>query len=727
MSCRFSVRWFVYSLVAILLISAGFYYYRSYANLKRKITTNLHETSRHSGKLQLDSRNFLNKVYLFRIKPTEENLAELRNSLELVYMRLDVIEKSSGFTSGHIDLKPLITELFAKYSSVENMLYGSPSRVKGNIHGILKELHSTVGLENQVTNKADVIVQNSIEESEIMLGRQAFWILVFLIMLSLSLIAAIYFWEKKDSVSQKLKISEEKFRNIFNESVQHMILLDSKGRILEMNNSARDMSNSEAENFYGKYYWETPWWEDKPDLQKIIRKCVLEGSEGKTARFEITNTAADGSTVYMDCSVKPVCDINGKVAVLLSEGRPITEIRTAQFETLKIRNYLNNVIDSMPSLIVCVDNTGIITFWNRRAEKSTCVLRRNAIGRNVADFFDDMTISGGLLMECLATGQVTQEKKKGRHKNESIRFEDITVFPFWSDITGEIEGAVLRIDDVTDIVRMEELMIQSDKMLSVGGLAAGMAHEINNPLAGMIQGAEVIHERLSELDSPANIKAAEDENITVLQIKNFMEKRSILSLLEIIRESGERAAGIVHNMLSFSRKEGGSKSLHDLVGLIENVIDIVSADYDSRKRYDFKSIQIVRHYDEGIPSVPCEGSKIKQVLLNIFKNGADAMYEHHKDMSNARFTVRVRYEEPEKVVKIEIEDNGPGMSETVRKRIFEPFYTTKPVGKGTGLGLSISFFIITDNHGGTFDVKSKEGYGTNFIIGLPVEAGSERI
>ncbi|MCP4282832.1 MAG: histidine kinase, partial [Gammaproteobacteria bacterium] len=138
-----------------------------------------------------------------------------------------------------------------------------------------------------------------------------------------------------------------------------------------------------------------------------------------------------------------------------------------------------------------------------------------------------------------------------------------------------------------------------------------------------------------------------------------------------------------------------------------------------KKQYDFKTIKIVKEYAEVIPSVPCEDVKIQQVLLNILRNGAQAMQEAKVD--NPTFTLRTYHKPEHGMVCIEIEDNGPGMNETIRKRIFEPFFTTKPVGLGTGLGLSVSYFIINENHNGKISVESEQGKGTRFVICLPSE------
>lgn len=128
-------------------------------------------------------------------------------------------------------------------------------------------------------------------------------------------------------------------------------------------------------------------------------------------------------------------------------------------------------------------------------------------------------------------------------------------------------------------------------------------------------------------------------------------------------------------------------------------------------------MKVVRQYDPDAHPVFCEGNEIQQVILNVFKNGAEAMRDKQYIDSEPCFTCRV-YEEQNMAV-MEIEDNGPGMDERTRRRIFEPFFTTKEVGKGTGLGLSVSYFIVTDQHGGYMDVESEPGRWTRFTIKLP--------
>lgn len=270
--------------------------------------------------------------------------------------------------------------------------------------------------------------------------------------------------------------------------------------------------------------------------------------------------------------------------------------------------------------------------------------------------------------------------------------------------------------DITEWKKMKEMIVQSEKMLSVGGLAAGMAHEINNPLAGILQNVSVLTNRLTG-DLPANHKAAEAVGTSLSAIRKYLELRKLPDMLENIRNSGRMAADIVKNMLSFARKSEKMESSHDIGVLLNQTLDLLKTDFDMKKHYDFKQIRIVRDYEDAVEPVPCEASKLQQVFMNILKNGAEAMI-NAKDIS-AQPAFILRIQDDGAWVRVEIEDNGPGIRKEIQRRIFEPFFTTKPTGKGTGLGLSISYFIVTENHGGEISVGDAQGGGTRFVIRLP--------
>ncbi len=264
--------------------------------------------------------------------------------------------------------------------------------------------------------------------------------------------------------------------------------------------------------------------------------------------------------------------------------------------------------------------------------------------------------------------------------------------------------------------KLEELMVQSEKMVSIGGLAAGMAHEINNPLAGILQNTQVIRNRLKE-NLPANMSVAEELGIELDTVQAYMEKRDIFKMIDSVIDAGKRAAAIVSNMLSFSRKSASSFMLEDVCELLDKTLELAASDYNLKKKFDFKRIIIVKDYGIEIPRIRCKASEIQQVFFNILSNGAQAMMSW-KQILDPCFILKIQRQENN--VRIEISDNGPGMKEETRKRIFEPFFTTKAVGEGTGLGLAVSYFIVTENHKGRIDVSTRPLKGTKFTVTLPM-------
>ena len=272
------------------------------------------------------------------------------------------------------------------------------------------------------------------------------------------------------------------------------------------------------------------------------------------------------------------------------------------------------------------------------------------------------------------------------------------------------------INDITERTRMQELMVQTEKMMSVGGLAAGMAHEINNPLSGILQSIQVIMRRLGEPNGP-NALAARESGCTLDSVTGYMERRGILTGLNSIRESSVRVAQVVRNMLEFSRRSESTNAPTDLNGLLEKTVELCSTDYDLNNKFDFRNIRLERQLEGGLPRVPCSQTQIQQVLMNLLGNAAYAL------RGAARPAIVLRTSLDGDCARIEVRDNGPGMDEATRRKIFEPFFTTKPVGSGTGLGLSVSYFIVTNNHKGSIEVDSTPGNGARFIIRLPLSRG----
>jgi len=441
--------------------------------------------------------------------------------------------------------------------------------------------------------------------------------------------------------------------------------------------------------------------------------------------FEAVMRRKDGSTFTASCTVHYYYDREGRSKGTEGIIRDITQRKEAEEERARLNNYLDNIINSMPSVLVGVDREGRVSQWNLAAESATGICAADARGQILERLMPELGRELEKIQDAIRNRRVKADVKVPRQSDGTVRYDDITVYPL---ITNGVEGAVIRVDDVTERVRMEEMMIQSEKMLSVGGLAAGMAHEINNPLGVILQASQNVLRRVSP-DLPVNSRIAEECGTTLAAVRTYLERREIPEFLDDIRKSGERAAGIVSNMLSFSRKAEGTGRPTDLAELLDQTLGLAASDYDLKKKYDFRQIEIVREYDPEAPMVVCQASKIQQVFLNILRNGAEAMQEQRggsgkrgSKVETPRFTLRVMREA--EMVRVEIRDNGPGMDEATCKRVFEPFFTTKSPSVGTGLGLSVSYFIIAEEHRGALSVESKSGGGASFIIRLPVEGES---
>ncbi|MFH1153132.1 MAG: ATP-binding protein [Pseudomonadota bacterium] len=388
-------------------------------------------------------------------------------------------------------------------------------------------------------------------------------------------------------------------------------------------------------------------------------------------------------------------------------------------EIQKLQNHVATIIDAMPSVVIGVDGGIRITLWNIKAEESTGISGSDACGRPLIDVFPRIGPQVEQIQRSLHSKTILRIPKTTHILEDSSQhYEDMAIYP----LTGDDEGAIIRIDDVTEKVRIQEMLIQNEKMLSIGELAAGMAHEINNPLAGIIQNTAVLSNRLTDMGIPANIKAASAAGISMESVHRFMDIRDIPHIMGSITQSSLRMASIVENMLSFSRKSDASFSCFDLAALMDKSLELAASNYNLKKHYDFKSINIQKHYEPDLPEISCDGGKIQQVLLNILNNGAQAMFENAATPRRKPiFNISIHRDLQRGMVRMEIKDNGPGMDEMTSKRIFEPFFTTKPPGIGTGLGLSVSYFIIVENHGGTLNVVTEKGQGSTFIIRLPSE------
>lgn len=373
--------------------------------------------------------------------------------------------------------------------------------------------------------------------------------------------------------------------------------------------------------------------------------------------------------------------------------------------------YLQSMINSMPSIIIGVTATGEVTHWNAAAENTFEIFSNEALERNITDLLPRFPVTLSAIKTSIRGGEPHSIQHTQSDDEEKKRYFEITIYPL---ISSTQQGAVIRVDDVTFKVTIENLMIQNEKMYSLGEVAAGIAHEINNPLSVILQNVQNISRR-TDANFSVNQERAHELGIDFQKVNSYLDAREIPQMLDSIREAGERSATIVRNMLEFSHNSQRKTSLVDIQHLIQQTITLNHS--TSPQPHQNQGPRIITEFAEALPPLHASAPELQQVLLNLLRNAKQALANHEIEQP----TIWIKTYAQNQQLVIEIQDNGPGMTDTIRQHIFEPFFTTKESGSGTGLGLSVSYFIITERHQGSIDVKSAPGKGSSFIIRLPLQ------
>jgi signal transduction histidine kinase len=351
-----------------------------------------------------------------------------------------------------------------------------------------------------------------------------------------------------------------------------------------------------------------------------------------------------------------------------------------------LTEFRENLVRSIPVGVISVDGKGIIRSINPAQEGLSQCPAPQLLERPIEEVFPmrpgDCSVLQDL-KEVLRHGRpidLTLDNTPTPFTPETcLRFR-IHIAPL-RDRLGQVDGAVILQEDLSERARLEVQLIRSDKLSSVGVLAAGVAHEINNPLTTILGYAKLLLEERppEDRDRPA---------------------------LALVAEEAQRVQQIVRNLLDFSRQESGEVALDSLNALIERTLNLAAPNL--RKR----GITVERHLARDLPAVRVEGRRLEQVFVNLLTNAAQAMAE------GGVLTVRSALKEGSSTVFAEFSDTGTGIAAEHLPRIFDPFYTTKGPGEGTGLGLAISQRILAD-HGGEIEVESELGVGTTFRVSLP--------
>ena len=516
---------------------------------------------------------------------------------------------------------------------------------------------------------------------------------------------------RRKQAEEQLRQSEERLRLTFENAPNGIATVSPDGSLLSVNSAFCSIMGYSAEEAQQMSVADFTVPDDRETTLELYRK--IWAGETDTQECEQRCIRQDGTVIDVCVHIGDIHNADGEPLLFVAEFEDITERKRVTQELKRMRAYLQNIVNSMPSILVGVDLETRVTEWNIGAEQATDLSAAEAIGRGFAEVLPEFRSQLANLQEAIRSRQPVRADRLITETEGQLRYADVVVYPLVANGT---LGAVIRIDDVTDRVRLEEMMVQTEKMMSVGGLAAGMAHEINNPLSGVLQSCQNIQRRLSP-ELAANRQTAESLGLEMAGLHRYLQERGILEFVEVIQEAASRASGIVADMLAFSRKSGIPMGPTRVDSMLDRVVRLAASDYDLKKKHDFRKIEVIRDFDPQLGEVNCDRMEIEQVFLNLIKNAAQALSDG--EMPQPQIILRTRLEENQ--ARIEVQDNGPGMDEETQRRIFEPFFTTKGVDEGTGLGLSVSYFIITEQHKGSIAVFSSPGKGTCFVVRLPLE------
>jgi two-component system NtrC family sensor kinase len=431
---------------------------------------------------------------------------------------------------------------------------------------------------------------------------------------------------------------------------------------------------------------EVEFWRDQ-DIYYFV-PCIFEGA----AIAVLALGRKDSDEPFNSEDLGLLTAVAGQVATAIENGRLYRQLHLKAEEIGRMREFNENILESLDDGLVVFDAGELIVRWNRALESSYGVARADAVGRPLSEIFDATFVDALRAARqenphgtTLFKVPLISRRKIDGSDGEAARMQvNATVVPLQSSPGDAFTGSILLIEDITDRIRLEDQLQISEKMASIGLLAAGVAHEVNTPLTGISSFTQML---LDGAD-PADPKTV---------------------LLEKIERQTFRAAKIVNGLLTLSRPgtPGGERTEVDLNAVVTDVFSLLEHQFEVGK------IRVRRELAEGPVIVHGIEHQLQQVFLNLFLNARDAMPR------GGWLTVTTHVDGDQLIA--EVADTGSGIRSEHLARIYDPFFTTKAIGRGTGLGLSISYGIVHE-HEGTIRCDSAVGQGTRFILSMPLAA-----
>ena len=364
------------------------------------------------------------------------------------------------------------------------------------------------------------------------------------------------------------------------------------------------------------------------------------------------------------------------------------ERRTAEVQAQ--RRFIEAIIDSLPLSLYAIDRNYEIVAWNRNRELGELGIPRGSVlGKNIFGVLtrQKRELLEGEFQRVFESGEIQRIEHATAAANGELKHWLISKIPMWIDRRGEVSHVITIGEDITERIEANRAVARAEKLAAIGRLAAGVVHEINNPLATISACAEALESRVSEGE--------------------FKESAALDDLREylgLIRSEAFRCKTITNGLLDFSRTRTTEHALVNLADVISSAARLLS----HQQRGELLEFQI--EMPEDLPLIYGDAGQLQQAVIALAANAIDAMPDGG--------VLRIASRRNESNVLIEVSDSGVGIPQENVTKIFEPFFTTKEIGKGTGLGLAVCYGILTE-HGGSLDVQSTLGVGTTFTISLP--------
>lgn len=492
----------------------------------------------------------------------------------------------------------------------------------------------------------------------------------------------------KKRQDERLKASEEQYRNLFEHVGCGVFISTKEGKFLDANHALQQMLGYPSREELLKIDLPNDLYlrpEDRFDFVETIER------EGHVINREVEFKKKDGTPIPVLLTGHVRYDSKGKVAGY--EGINVDQTQTKQMEReiRKTNDFLNNIIHNSANAIMAADMTGTIILWNQAAEEILGYKTNDVVGKlNITQVYPE-----GMAKKVMGKLREGNVRRKGRlkfypvvllKKDGQIAEGNISASIVYDENRQEIAtvGIFMDLKERLEMERRlkttQEQLLQSEKLAAMGRLTSQIAHELNNPLYGIMNTLELMKTEIS----PGN------------------NRRKIL---EMALSETVRLTELLHKMLTFSKPDQKEKQPVDINTILDEILLL------HEKQFSENNIIIEIHLADGMPSVLASKNQLRQVFLNMFHNAGDAMPD------GGTLTVKTAVEDGE--IAIEISDNGIGINEKDIKNIFDAFFTTKSSVKGVGLGLSVCYGFIAE-HGGDIQVTSEQGVGTCFKITLPV-------